>query len=407
MLQEKPMMLKDVRIYGEDVIYDNGYIITHNGKIIEIGHTAELSEDTIRNCTIIPIPSSCQLVPGMIDVHIHGAAGADTMDASPGALEAIATHLPMEGTTSFLATTITQSTTSIERALANVAECMNLDQNGAEILGIHLEGPFISEKRAGAQPLAYIKQPDVDLFKKWQKIAQGIIKVVTLAPEFEGSPELLHYLKETEVVASLGHSEATYEDVHNAITAGASHVTHLFNAMSGLHHREPGLAAAALMRDELFVEIIADGIHVHPEMIRLAHRQKSTAKVILITDSIRAKGMKPGIYDLGGQQVIVDESQATLQDGTLAGSMLAMNDAWRNFQSYTNCSMEDMIQMTAVNPAKQLKVYDRKGSIAVGKDADLVLRSKDAEIVMTFCKGTIAYKNGGLMNESHSSEKLR
>ena len=238
-----------------------------------------------------------------------------------------------------------------------------------------------------------MQRPDVDVFEVWNELARNTIKLVTLAPEKEGGMELIRYLTDRGVVASIGHSDATYEQVMNAVEYGASHVTHLYNGMRGLHHREPGVAGAALLDDRLKTEIIADGHHVRPEMIELAYRQKTDAGMVLITDAMRAKCLKNGRYDLGGQDVNVQDGIALLDNGTLAGSVLKMKDALANIQKFTGCSLENAIKMAAENPAKQLGLFDRKGSIAIGKDADLILLNKAGEVVKTFCKGYLAYTN--------------
>jgi N-acetylglucosamine-6-phosphate deacetylase len=229
------------------------------------------------------------------------------------------------------------------------------------------------------------------LFKKWQNIAQGSIRVVTMAPELEEGFKLAVYLKETGVVVSIGHSDALYEEAAEAIQKGVTHCTHLFNGMRGLHHREPGVAGAVLLHDEVRCELISDGIHVRPEIIRLVYQIKGKDGIILITDAMRAKCLGQGIYDLGGQQVTVDHSKATLADGTLAGSILKMNNAVKNIMQFTGCSLVDAIQMAAANPAKQLGIFDRKGSISVGKDADIVVLDDSFEIAMTICRGNVAY----------------
>lgn len=223
-------------------------------------------------------------------------------------------------------------------------------------------------------------------------MAENQIKLVTLAPEQPNGLDLAAHLKATGVVASIGHSDATYDQIDKAIQAGTTHVTHLYNGMRGLHHREPGVLGAAYLRDELYVELIADGIHCRPEMIKLAYNQITSERMILITDSLRAKWLEKGTYDLGGQPVYVNETKATLSDGTLAGSILKMNDAIKNTMEYTDCSMTDIIKMTAENPAKQLRIFDRKGSIQVGKDADLVILNDRLDVEMTFCRGNLAFK---------------
>ena len=390
-MKENPTFtIVNLTVYSENETYKNGYIKVVDGKIAEVGPFSQYKQDDTTK--VIELSPTYQVIPGAIDVHIHGAANADAMDGTNTALTTMAETLPKEGTTSFLATTMTQSTEAIEEALRNAGEYMtNQKDNLAEVVGIHLEGPFIAPIRKGAQPLSYIIDPDVALFKKWQEIAQNQIKLVTLAPEQPNGLELTAALKESGVVASIGHSDATYEQVDQAIQAGSSHITHLYNGMRGLHHREPGVLGAAYLRDELFVEIIVDGIHSRPEMVKLAYNQITSNRMILITDSLRAKGLKEGTYDLGGQPVNVNDTTATLADGTLAGSILKMNDAIKNMISFTNCTMEDIIKMTAENPAKQLQLFDRKGSIAVGKDADLVILNEDLDVEMTFCKGKIAY----------------
>ncbi|WP_377887240.1 N-acetylglucosamine-6-phosphate deacetylase [Alkalihalobacillus sp. R86527] len=389
-MNEDSFVIDQITIYAENETIKNGYVKVKNGKIEAVGHSVNLTKDSDER--IFHVPEQLSLLPGMIDVHIHGVNGADTMDATPEALDTITSTLPSEGTTSFLATTITNESSTIEKALDNVGEyILNKQKPGqSEIIGVHLEGPFINKVRAGAQPFYAIQQPNIDLFKQWNKRALGTIKLVTLAPELDSGVEFVRYLSNEGVVASIGHSDATHEQVQLAVDNGATHVTHLYNGMRGLHHREPGVAGAALLLRELRTELIADGHHVRPEMIDLAYRQKTDEGIVLITDSMRAKCLKNGSYDLGGQDVIVQDGKAVLENGTLAGSVLKMNEALNNIQEFTGCSLESAIKMAAENPARQLGVYDRKGSIAVGKDADLILLDEQGEIFATFCKGVRA-----------------
>ncbi|WP_141432228.1 N-acetylglucosamine-6-phosphate deacetylase [Bacillus sp. 03113] len=393
MSSNQSLIIKNINVYAEDQVFPNGYIKIVNGKIVEIG-TDVSNQLKNEETEIIKFTPAYNLIPGAIDMHIHGVNGADTMDATEKALNIITATLPQEGTTSFLATTMTQSKKAIEDALENAAHYIVKKQTvgQAEILGIHLEGPFISPKRAGAQPTNHIIEPNIDLFKQWQSLAKGTIKQVTLAPEEGEGIDFINYLHDTNVVASIGHTDATYQEVDQAIKAGATQVTHLYNGMRGLHHREPGILGAALLRDELFAEMIVDGIHAVPEMIQLAYKMKTSKRVILITDSMRAKCLKNGVYDLGGQEVIVNGEKATLANGSLAGSILKMKDAMKNMLSFSKCTLQDVIQMAAVNPAKQLSVFDRKGSLAVGKDADFVILDENYDVVMTFCRGKLAYK---------------
>ncbi|MFJ8256427.1 N-acetylglucosamine-6-phosphate deacetylase [Peribacillus asahii] len=387
---KKTTVLQNGIVYSEDKIYAGGFLSFQDGKIKDVGQEMM---DRVASHEAIHLPDSYHVIPGMIDVHIHGANGADTMDATYDSLKRIANVLPREGVTSFLATTMTQERDKIENALRNAAQYIQNQQpdGHAELLGVHLEGPFISEKRSGAQPVECILKPDLQMFLRWQEIALESIKMVTIAPELEGSLELINYLSKHGVIASIGHTDATYEEVLQGIQAGASHATHLFNGMRGLHHREPGVVGAILLHDEVSAELIADGIHVRPELVKLTYLQKGREKVMLITDAMRAKCLGDGLYDLGGQKVTVQTGRATLYDGTLAGSVLKMTDAARNTMKFTGCSIQDILYMTSVNPAKQLNIFDRKGSLSLGKDADVVVLDEQLEIVMAFCRGQLAY----------------
>ncbi|MEH7159292.1 N-acetylglucosamine-6-phosphate deacetylase [Neobacillus drentensis] len=387
MTQINPILLKGIQVYAEGIIIEDGFIKINDGKIVEIGSINALNDET--EFEVIELPKHFKAIPGLIDVHIHGVNGADTMDATKEALDTMVLALPREGTTSFLATTMTQEGKQIENALINAGQYIqNQNKNGqAEILGIHLEGPFVNAKRAGAQPVQYIVDPNLTLFKEWQKLTNGNIKLVTLAPEQPGGLDMIRYLKENGVIASIGHTDATYDQVNHAIDVGANHATHLFNQMRGLHHREPGVVGAVFLREELKAEIIVDGVHVRPEMVKLAFKQKQREGLILITDSMRAKCLKNGKYDLGGQEVIVKDGKAVLDDGTLAGSILKLGHALKNIITFTGCSLEDAIEMASANPAKQLNIYHRKGSISVGKDADIVILDSELEVYQTICRG--------------------
>jgi N-acetylglucosamine-6-phosphate deacetylase len=391
----KAILLKDIQIYTEGKWIENGYIKIKDQKIVELGRAENLSMQ--EEFEVLDIPLQYKAVPGFIDVHIHGANGADAMDATKEALETVAQALPSEGTTSFLATTMTQEEKRIEKALVNAGEYIKDPQTPgkAEILGIHLEGPFVNPKKAGAQPIQYIIEPNLGLFKKWEQLSRQTIKLVTLAPEQSGGLEMVRYLKANGIIASIGHTDATYAEMLNAIDAGANHVTHLYNQMRGLHHREPGTVGAALLKEEVKAELIVDGVHVHPEMVKLAYMQKGKQGIILITDSMRAKCLKNGHYDLGGQDVTVQNGKAVLSDGTLAGSILQLGQGVKNILAFTGCALEDAVEMAAVNPAKQLNVFNRKGTISEGKDADIVVLDENLDVYMTICRGEVAYFKGG------------
>jgi N-acetylglucosamine-6-phosphate deacetylase len=390
----KELLLVNANVLTEEGLIDKGYIHIKNGKIAAIGSVASLPSGAAQMAEVVELKENCTMVPGFIDVHIHGAGGADTMDATIEALDTMAAVLPQEGTTSFLATTITQDKEAIFKSLENAAEYISghNERGKAEVIGVHLEGPFINEVRKGAQPADHIIAPDIELFAKMQEASGNHIRLVTMAPEMENGYEFIRYLAENGVIASLGHTDATYGQMAEAVKAGATHVTHLFNGMRGMHHRDPGVAGAALLFDELKVEIIADGIHVVPEMVDLSVRAKGTDGIILITDSMRAKCLKNGTYDLGGQEVNVADGKALLADGTLAGSILKMKDSLKNMMNFAGITLEEAVKLASENPARQLKMFDRKGSIAIGKDADLVVLDENFDVAMTLCRGEFSFK---------------
>jgi len=376
--------LKNVKILTPHG-YVDGNIEIVEGKIKDINHHEDFNGETFDEQVIV--------VPGFIDEHIHGVNGSDVMDCSIDSLRNMAMSVIKEGTTSFLATTMTQTEEMISSALKHVNEYIELHEaNAAEILGIHLEGPFISLKACGAQPKEYIVNPSIDQFKKYLVDSNYHIKMATIAPEEEGGYALIRFCKENNIVASIGHTKATYLETIKAINEGANSVTHCFNAMTGLHHREVGVVGASLLHEELNAEVIVDGVHVHPKAVELLYKNKGKENITLITDSMRAKGLIDGDYELGGQKVIVSNNEARLVDATLAGSVLKMIDAVKNAIKFLNISLEDAVMMASTNPAKKLNVYDRKGSIEVGKDADLVVLNKDLVILMTIVKGKIVYK---------------
>lgn len=342
---------------------------------------------------IIDIPEDAVVLPAFIDTHVHGAGGADAMDGSREALSVIAETLAKEGTASFLATTMTQSPENITRALTAVKDYMAAaPDTGAKILGVHLEGPFIAEKFKGAQPLEYVAAPDIKVFEKYNEAAGGAIKIVTMAPETEGAEDFIKYLAKNHIIASIGHTAAKYADVERAVAAGAKNVTHTYNAQSPLHHRDIGVVGSALLIDGLQTEIIADTIHVSVPALKLLVKNKPADKVTLITDAMRAKGMPDGESELGGQKVFVKNGEARLADGTLAGSVLRMNAAVRNMVLKAGVPFERAVDFASLNPAKELGIADKKGSIAPGKDADFTVLDGEFNVLMTIRAGKIIYR---------------
>ncbi len=330
------------------------------------------------------------LIPGFIDLHVHGAQGKDVMDGDQEALLTIARALAKEGVTGFLATTMTADNPHLEKVLATVAQCLP-EKTGAAILGVHLEGPFLAKQKMGAQREDFLQLPDIALFKQWQTLAQGSIKLVTLAPELTGALDFIRALRAQDIIVSIGHTNATYAETMAAIKAGCSHATHLFNAMRGIHQREPGATGALLLSNEVTAELIVDGFHLHPAIADMVLRLKGWERLMLITDAMRAKCLRDGQYDLGGQTVNVFAGRATLSDGTLAGSTLRMPAAIKNMQQFTDCSLIDAIHMATRNPAHLLDVYGRKGSIEMGKDADLVILNEQLDVCLTMREGSIVF----------------
>ena len=371
-------------IYGKGIVKTN--VGLNGDKIAYVGNDGSNIEP------ICDLAEDVVLVSGFIDEHIHGANGADAMDGSLDALKIISDCLVKEGTTAFLATTMTQSKENIKKALSAVKEAVgNKALTGARVLGAHLEGPFISVKHVGAQPIEYVENPSVERYKEYDAVSGGNIRIVSLAPETEGGLALVKYLSENGVVASIGHTDAKNKDVVAAVSAGAKNITHTFNAQTGIHHREIGVAGSALLMDELNCEMICDTIHVSVPAIRLTVKNKPKDKFTLITDSMRAKGLPDGESELGGQKVFVKGGEARLADGTLAGSVLKMNVAVKNLVEKCGVAFTDAVDCATVNPAKSIGVFDKYGSIAVGKFADFTALDKDFNVVCTVVGGKVAY----------------
>lgn len=383
----KDILIENATVYTEDDVLNNASILLKNGRI------ADISKKPIRqnhNELDVIDGTGLRAIPGFIDGHIHGASGADTMDATETALDTIATQLPKEGTTSFLATTITQSQHHIEKALLNIANYENKKAR-AELVGIHLEGPFIHREKKGAQPEEYILTPSKEIFSKWQILSNQLIKTVTLAPECD-TVGLSSYLRRNGINVSAGHTTADFALLKEVSEHGVRQLTHLCNAMTGIHHRDVGAVGAAFLIPNLSAEIIADEIHISREMLQIIYQNMGSDRLLLITDAMRAKALHDGTYELGGQPVHVSQKRATLNDGTLAGSVLTMIDGVRNMLKLNGVTWRDIIKMSAVNPAKQINLFDRKGSITKGKDADILLIDDNVVLKYTICQGEIAYK---------------
>lgn len=374
------LLVINATLVTHETVNKNQWLLTKNGKIHSFGAMENCSEH--KN---IFDAKGMYLLPGAIEMHIHGADSVDAMDADMQYIEKISAHLPKTGSTSFLATTMTSTIGNIERALMNLADYTY--ESGAEMLGIHQEGPFISKKHPGAQHPDYILPPDAETVRYLQEVSGDRIRLITYAPE-EDDGSFLAALKELGIIPSAGHTDAEYQTLLDARKNGVAHVTHLYNGMRALHHREPGVVGFSYMSDA-FVEIIADGVHSNPEMVKLAYENITSDRMIMITDAMRAQGLPDGQYDLGGQEVHVTGKEARISDGTLAGSVLQMNQAVKNMFEFTDCGWTDIVKMSSYNPATELGILDQKGVIREDADADFVLYDDDGNLIHTIVKGEV------------------
>lgn len=332
--------------------------------------------------------SNCYVVPGFIDVHVHGAAGHDTMHATPEAIFGMADYFAQHGVTSFYPTTMTTPVAAIQSALNNLSDLPS-PAKGAQILGAHVEGPYLNLDYKGAQPPDYFRLPDPAEYRNW--LETGVLKLMTVAPEIDGALSMISSLRPHQVEFALGHSGATYDQSIRAFDHGVHQVTHTFNGMIGLHHREPGALGAVLTDDRVYAQLIADGIHVHPGAIRLLLRAKGHERVILITDAMEATGLSDGTYDLGGQSVTVHQGIARISNGSLAGSTLTMDQAVRNIVNWTNLPLNRIIHMATAAPAAAMHINETKGDLRPGYDADIVLLDRNLQVVMTIIGGKPVY----------------
>ncbi len=378
-----------------DAVIENGIVLCEDGKIGFAGSAWEASPE---EGSMIIDASGCVVMPGFIDTHFHGSGGDDCMAGGIEGLRRISRAVLRFGTTGYLVTTIAARHEELLRSTEEALEAMSLDAKApdrAEILGLHLEGPYMNVRFKGAQPEAAIRDPDFDECRELIEAGQGKIRIMTLAPELPGGFELIRLLAASGVAPSLGHSEADYDTTLAAIDAGATRATHLYNAMSGVHHRKPGLAAACLNEPGIQAELICDGVHVNPKMVELAWKAKGREGLTLITDATAAQGKGDGTYTLGDFRIQVRGPLCTLMDGTtIAGSVLTMNGAVANAVRFTGMDLRDAAFTASLQPARVCGVEDRKGSIEAGKDADLAVLEKDFSVRHTIRGGSMVYTSG-------------
>lgn len=389
-------------ILTAEKLWDGSHLLHHptvvieDGKIVSIdkrdtqnaGDTSEAGEPhDLSHMRHFP---AATLAPAFFDAHIHGAAGHDVMEATPEALRSIGLFLASRGTGSFLATTVTAPVDATLRALSGLAKLVasENDQSGgiAQPIGIHLEGPFLSHEKRGVQPAEHLLAPDIGVFDRFFEAAEGHIRLMTLAPELPGALDLASHATARGVRVSVGHSNATAAETRAAIAAGAVSATHTFNAMRPLDHREPGILGTVLTTDSLFAELICDGIHTAPEIVKLWWKAKGPERGILITDAMSAAGMPDGEYQLGGFAVKVEDGKAMAR-GVLAGSVLTLDRALANFLEFTGACLEQALPLLTANPAAMTGFGDLAGSIAVGQRANLIAVEADGRLVASIVNG--------------------
>ena len=378
------MLLKNCKIIFLDKI-EKGSLLIENGIIKEI-NPSETNDSNSIDC------NGLYVSPGFVDVHIHGAGGYDTMDGTFEAINEISKTICKYGTTSFTPTTMTMSANDILKSMTSIKKAKLEGTDGAIVLGAHLEGPFISPSAIGAQNPNFLIAPSFENFKSMTGDAIDSVVSITMAPEVSGAKELASQLTDMGIRCSIGHTKATYEEAIEGIKCGFCHSTHLFNAMTGFTHREPGVVGATFESD-ITTETISDGIHISYPSLRIAYKQKGIDKTLLVTDAMCACGMPDGTYALGGQPVTVKNGAARLENGALAGSVLTLNKAVKNILDNSEYQLYEIIKMASYNGAKFCKVDDKKGQIKENFDADLVIFDENIDVKMTIVGGKIVYNN--------------
>ncbi|UKS24365.1 N-acetylglucosamine-6-phosphate deacetylase [Paenibacillus sp. HWE-109] len=381
-------VITGAKIVTEQGTIEDGYLHIQGGVIAAIGEMSSWDQTSAAPDATLLDARGSWLLPGFIDVHVHGGYGADFMDADPETLAIITRFHALNGTTGMLATTMTALREDIDRVLGEVHAYMQQPMPYAQLLGVHMEGPFISPKWAGAQDPKLMVTPQLPWLEDWNERYPQLVKQLTLAPEREGGLAMIAWLRDHGIVAACGHTDATYAEIQAAVGAGLSHAVHTYNAMKPLHHREPGTVGAVLTDTRISGEVIADGHHVHPAAIRLLAMVKQPHGLLLITDAMSAAGLGDGEYELGGQAVTVQAGVARLTEGgALAGSTLTMIEALRFMVREVGVSVADASRFASGNPARLLKLEATHGSIALGKQADLVLVSPELALEQVWIRG--------------------
>ena len=365
----------------QDRTFVSKTLLLEDGKVFVLEPQADVADGAVVNA------EGLRIVPGFLDTHTHGAVGVDVNGATAEDLEKISRFFAQKGTTTWQASVLTDTQEQTEWCISQMRRWGTLEHQGAELAGIHLEGPFLAPAYKGAMPEHLLQQNNLPLIAHYQELAGGKIRYLTLSPELPGAVEMIPALKELGIVVGIGHSGATYQQAMQAIDAGATVGTHVGNAMRLLHQHEPAIFGAVLESD-CYCEVIADGRHLHPGTVRILVKAKGADRIVAISDSIMAAGLPDGYYHLGVNQVVVEQGDAKLvSDGTRAGSTLTQDVALQNLLAYTGLPLEQVVPMLSENPAREMGLFQRKGSIADGKDADLVCLDAENRIVHVFARG--------------------
>jgi N-acetylglucosamine-6-phosphate deacetylase len=383
-----PLLITNAEIITPTAHWARGWLLCQDGRI------DRMSDGDAPNFDAVEIVDAQGLIllPGFVDVHVHGGAGHEVMDAQPDTLAQLARFYAQHGCTSFLATTWTDTRERIITALRHVAIHNGSQVEGAKVLGVHLEGPYLNPEKCGAQSADLIRRAVREEALEFLDV--GIIRLLALAPEYEENHWLIRECVRRGITVSAAHTNATYNQLRAAVAMGLKQTTHTYNAMTGLHHRDPGTLGAALSSPEIHCELIADNIHVHPAAMNVLYRAKGADGVILITDAVRGAGMPDGEYPIDNRITVVRDGAVRLPDGTLAGSTLTMERALRNFIQAAGRPLSELWQTSSLNAARAIGVSARKGSLEVGKDADLVLVDNQINVQFTVVEGRVVYKRG-------------
>lgn len=387
------ILINNSRIITPYEIKDGYSLSIYGSKIADITKSGTIDESQFDQ--IIDLKGR-YLSPGFIDIHNHGNYGHDAMEATYQAIESIAEFHINNGVTGFLPTTMTNPAEEIVKAIKNTADYMNNQSisNKAKVLGLYIEGPYFSQERKGAQPSEYIKPINLKELEMFINQADSSVKVAAIAPELANADEAISFLKDKGITISAGHTNATYEEALLGIERGITHATHLYNGMRSFNHREPGALGAVLTDERVACEMICDGIHVHPAAMKMAVKLKGKDRIILISDAMMAAGLSDGKYQLGGQDVFVKDGAARLASGALAGSTLTLNRAVYNMVHLVGVPLNEAVQMASLNPAKAIKADKYKGSVEIGKDADIIAFDDNLDISLAVVEGNICFGYG-------------